>query len=87
MEVDEQGAYTRGPNVLKFLVACRQSGLKKAFCRVVDGALNVEQDIRRPFRWEIKRICFADIGQVKVWNGRTVGAAGTVKAAGSCGLL
>ena len=47
------------------------------------GALRVEQDIRRPFRCEIRRICFADIGQVKVWKGRTVGAAGTVNATGS----
>jgi hypothetical protein len=41
------------------------------------GALRVDTDIRKPFLWEICRICLADIGLVKVWKGRTVGAAGT----------
>lgn len=45
----------------------------------------VETEIRRALRSEIWRTWSEERGQVKVWNGRTVGALGVVNAAGTAG--
>ncbi len=49
----------------------------------IQGARSVEHEIRRAFRCEIIRMSLADSGHVKVWKGRTVGAAGMVKVLGT----
>jgi len=49
------------------------------------GERSVEHEILSAFRCEIIRMSLAVRGQVKVWNGSTVGADGTVRLAGGRG--